>query len=175
MSARVVRWLLLPVVALPIGWLLVASLGQSIPQVGDPAPAFSLRATDGSTVTSESLIGRPYLLNFWASWCVPSCVDEHPVLIEAQQRFGDQVTILGVLRRDTPEAAADFLDRYGDGGWRHLVDPGERLASEWGVIGPPETFLVDAEGRVAARHIGPLTSAELDDFLAPVVGRAAGR
>lgn len=175
MSGRALRWLLVPAVALPLGWLLVTSLSRSVPQVGDMAPAFSLRATDGSTVTSESLAGRPYLLNFWASWCVPSCVDEHPVLIEAQERFGDEVTILGVLWRDTPEAAQAFLDRYGDGGWRHLADPGEGLAREWGVLGPPETFLVDAQGRVAARRIGPLTSAELDDFMAPVVGTATDR
>jgi cytochrome c biogenesis protein CcmG, thiol:disulfide interchange protein DsbE len=163
-----VRWLLVPVVVLPLAWLLVASLGRTVPRVGDPAPEFRLVTIDGETVSSESLAGRPYLLNFWASWCIPSCVDEHPVLIEAQERFGDEVTILGVLYRDTSEAARDFLRRYGDGGWTHLADPGERLASDWGVLGPPETFLVDAEGLVAARRIGPLTAGELDEFFAPV-------
>jgi cytochrome c biogenesis protein CcmG/thiol:disulfide interchange protein DsbE len=167
-SARVLRWLLVPVIVVPLAWLLVTSLGRSVPRVGDPAPAFTLQTIDGETVSSESLAGRPYLLNFWASWCIPSCVDEHPVLIEAQQRYGDQVTIVGVLYRDSPEDARDFLETYGDGGWPHLSDPGERLAGEWGVLGPPETFLVDATGRVAARRIGPLTAAELEGFMAPV-------
>ena len=168
MSARVLRWLLVPVIVVPLAWLLATSLGRSVPRVGDPAPAFTLQTIDGETVSSESLTGRPYLLNFWASWCVPACVDEHPVLLEAQQRYGDRVAIVGVLYRDSPEGARDFLETYGDGGWPHLSDPGERLAGEWGVLGPPETFLVDAQGRVAARRIGPLTAAELDRFMAPV-------
>jgi cytochrome c biogenesis protein CcmG/thiol:disulfide interchange protein DsbE len=165
-----VRWLLMPVIILPLAWLLATSLGRSVPRVGDPAPSFSLVATDGRTVSSEDLAGRPYLLNFWASWCVPACVDEHPVLLEAQRRYGDQVTILGVLYRDSPEGARAFLDRYGDGGWPHLSDPGERLAGEWGVLGPPETFLVGADGRVAARHIGPLGTAELERLMSAVPG-----
>ncbi len=168
MSVRALRWLLVPLVVVPLAWLLVASLGRSVPRVGEPAPEFSLVSIDGQTVTSESLAGRPYLLNFWASWCIPACVDEHPVLIDAERRYGDRVAILGVLYRDSPEAARAFLDTYGDGGWLHLSDPGERLAGAWGVLGPPETFLVGADGRVAARRIGPLTAADLDAFLAPV-------
>jgi cytochrome c biogenesis protein CcmG/thiol:disulfide interchange protein DsbE len=170
-NGRALRWLVLPLLVVPLAWLLAASLGRTVPQVGDSAPEFSLVTIDGRTVTSAELAGRPYLLNFWASWCVPSCVDEHPVLIEAQQRYGDQVTILGILYRDSPEAARTFLGTYGDGGWQHLADPGERLAGAWGVLGPPETFLVDADGRVAARRIGPLTAADLDAFLAPVAVR----
>lgn len=168
MSRRTLRWLLLPVLVLPLAWLLVASLGRSVPRVGDPAPDFTLRTIDGQTVTAGSLAGRPYVLNFWASWCVPACVDEHPVLTEAQQRYGADVTILGVLYRDTPEAARAFLATHGDGGWGHLMDPGEVLAAAWGVIGPPETFLVDANGTVAARKLGPLTAAELDSFFGRV-------
>jgi cytochrome c biogenesis protein CcmG/thiol:disulfide interchange protein DsbE len=141
-----------------------------VPRVGDPAPPFTLQAIDGGSVSSDDLAGRPYLLNFWASWCVPACVDEHPVLLEAQQRYGEEITILGVLYRDSPEDARDFLEAYGDGGWRHLSDPGERLAGEWGVLGPPETFLVGPDGRVANRHIGPLSAGELDAFLSPVAG-----
>jgi cytochrome c biogenesis protein CcmG/thiol:disulfide interchange protein DsbE len=169
MSGRVLRWLVVPVIVLPLAWLLVSGLSRSVPRLGDAAPAFSLRTIDGQAVSSEELAGRPYLLNFWASWCIPSCVDEHPVLLEAQERFGDEVRILGVLYRDTPEDARDFLERYGDGGWAHLTDPGGRLATDWGVIGPPETYLVGADGRLLAKRIGPLTSAELDDFLAPAV------
>jgi cytochrome c biogenesis protein CcmG/thiol:disulfide interchange protein DsbE len=168
MSRRSLRWLVVPAVVLPLAWLLVVSLGRSVPRVGDPAPDFTLRTIDGETVSAASLAGRPYLLNFWASWCVPACVDEHPVLLEAQERYGGEVAILGVLYRDTPEAARRFLATYGDGGWPHLADPGERLAGAWGVIGPPETFLVDADGRVAGRWIGPLHSADLAGFFAPV-------
>lgn len=165
MTVRTVRWVLVPVIVLPLAWLLVASLSRSVPTAGESAPAFSLVSIDGETVTSESLAGQPYLLNFWSSWCLPSCADEQPVLIDAQERYGDRVTIVGVLYRDTPDAAREFLATYGDGGWAQLADPGERLASEWGVLGPPESYLVDGDGVVVARRIGPLTSAELDAFI----------
>jgi cytochrome c biogenesis protein CcmG/thiol:disulfide interchange protein DsbE len=172
MSGRSLRWLAVPVIVLPLGWMLVASLSRSVPAAGDAAPAFSLVSIDGETVTSESLAGRPYLLNFWSSWCVPSCVDEQPVLLEAQQRYGDQVTIVGVLYRDTAEAARQFLATYGDGGWVQLADPGERLAGAWGVLGPPESYLVDASGTVVARRIGPITMEQLGPFVAKLPGVA---
>ncbi len=173
MSRRTVRWALLPVVVLPLAWLLVASLSRPVPAAGDAAPAFSLVSIDGEAITSESLSGRPYLLNFWASWCLPSCADEQPVLMEAQQQYGDRVTIVGVLYRDTAAAARDFLATYGNGGWLQLADPGERLATAWGVSGPPESYLVGADGVVVARRIGPLTSDEIDRFLGQVVGQGS--
>ena len=170
MTGRAIRWLVLPAILLPLAWLLIASLSRSVPVTGDPAPEFDLVAIDGTPVTSESLRGRPYLLNFWASWCIPSCVDEHPVLLEAQQRYGDRLRIVGVLYRDTAEQARDFLATYGDGGWLQLADPGERLAGAWGVLGPPESYLVDASGTVVARKIGPLTSDQLDAFIGQLDG-----
>jgi len=170
MSGRAWRWVVVPVVVLPLAWLLMGSLSRSVPTAGDPAPTFSLQTIDGETVTSESLAGKPYLLNFWASWCLPSCADEQPVLMEAQQRYGDRVTIVGVLYRDTGDSARRFLDTYGDGGWLQLVDPGERLAGAWGVTGPPESYLVDADGTVVARKVGPLTTDQVDPFFGQLPG-----
>jgi len=170
MKLSSVRWVAVPVVMLPLAWLLVASLSRPVPAVGDPAPAFSLVSIDGETLTSESLAGRPYLLNFWSSWCLPSCADEQPVLLEAQRRYADRVTIVGVIYRDTPDAARGFLATYGDGGWAQLTDPGDRLATAWGVTGPPESYLVGADGVVVARRIGPLTVAEIDPFVGQLPG-----
>lgn len=170
MTGRAIRWLLVPALVLPMAWLLVASLSRSVPVAGDPAPDFSLVSIDGETVTPASLAGRPYLVNFWSSWCLPSCADEQPVLMEAQQRYGDRLTIVGVLYRDTADAARQFLATYGDGGWTQLTDPGERLAGAWGVLGPPESYLVDADGTVVARKIGPLTLDQIDPFVAQLPG-----
>jgi cytochrome c biogenesis protein CcmG, thiol:disulfide interchange protein DsbE len=156
--ARRLRWLLLPVIVLPVTALFLLAVSQPTARVGDPAPAFELRTTDGRTISSEELLGQPYAVNFWASWCLPACADEHPVLIEAQERHGDEVLLLGVLYRDSPEGAQSFLDRYGDGGWPHLIDPGGELARAFGVLGPPETFLVDADGILRVRQIGPMSS-----------------
>ncbi len=169
------RWLALPIVALPLAWLLFSATFVSNPRdvrsalIGRPMPVFTLTTIDGREVTSESLAGRPVLVNFWASWCIPACVDEHPVLIEAQERHGDELAIIGILYEDEPTSARAFLDRYGDGGWPNLVDPGGRVAIEFGVIGPPETFLVDRDGIVRFKHSGPLTTEVLNARLAEVL------
>jgi cytochrome c biogenesis protein CcmG/thiol:disulfide interchange protein DsbE len=112
-------------------------------------------------------------VNFWASWCVPACVDEHPVLAAAQERYGEQLTIIGVLYQDAPADARAFLDRYGDAGYDHLVDEDGALAIEYGVTGPPETFFVDADGIVRHRQWGPLSDATMADQLAAILPAAA--
>jgi cytochrome c biogenesis protein CcmG/thiol:disulfide interchange protein DsbE len=159
------RWLVLPLVLLPLGWLLFTGLGRdpgeiASPLIGHPLPSFTATTLEGTTFSSDQLIGRPAILNVWASWC-PPCVDEHPVLLETAMAHADEVTIVGIVYQDTPEGARSFLARYGDGGWPNLLDASGRIAIDLGVIGPPETFFVDADGIVRARHVGPLTDAEM--------------
>ena len=168
------RWLVLPVVAVPLVWLLFAGFGRDpravpSPLIGRPMPEFTLASIDGREVSAESLRGRPVLVNFWASWCIPACVDEHPVLLDAQERHGDELAIVGILYDDTPGDARAFLDRYGDGGWPNVLDPNGRVAIEFGVTGPPESFLVDAEGIIRFKHYGPLTSEVLEREIAAVL------
>ncbi len=165
------RWLLLPVVLLPIGWLLFATIGvdpRTIPSqmVGRPVPAFSLPTIDGGTLTQADLVGRPTVVNFWASWCGP-CVDEHPVLLDVAARLAEEVQVVGVLYNDRPESAIRWLQRYGDGGWPNVDDPGS-LALDFGVTGPPETYFVDAAGIVRQRVVGPLTTESMRDGLAAI-------
>ena len=176
---RHLRWLLIPLVVIPLGWLLFSGFGRdpreiASPLVGREAPAWSLTSLDGETLSSEDLAGRPYIVNFWASWCIPACVDEHPVLADAHERYGDDVTIVGVLYNDQPADAQGFLDRYGDAGYSHLVDPDGRLAIEFGVTGPPETFFVDAGGIVRDKQFGPLTGTLMAEHLATILP-SAGR
>lgn len=168
------RWLVLPVVAVPLVWLLFAGFGRDprevpSPLIGRSMPEFRLTTIDGSELSSESLRGRPVLVNFWASWCIPACVDEHPVLLDAQRRYGDELLIIGILYDDGADTARAFLDRYGDGGWTHLLDPGGRVAIDFGVTGPPESFLVDAEGIIRFKQSGPLTSEVLEEELTAVL------
>jgi cytochrome c biogenesis protein CcmG/thiol:disulfide interchange protein DsbE len=164
------RWLLVPIVALPLGWLLLSGFGRdpretTSPLIGRPAPDWSLTALDGTQVSSDDLAGRPYVVNFWASWCGP-CVDEHPVLAGTQAALGDELAMVGVLYQDGTDDARAFLDRYGATGYPHLVDDDGRLAIEFGVTGPPETFFVDADGIVRDRQFGPLTGELMDLRLA---------
>ena len=164
------RWVLVPIVALPLGWVLFSGLGRDprlipSPLLGKPLPALSGRTLDGSPFSSATLAGRPALINVWASWCVP-CEDEHPLLLDAQRRHGQELQIIGLVYQDTAEDAQSFLAEMGDGGWPDVVDPSGRLALELGVTGPPETFFVSADGVVRYRHLGPLTAEVLAEQLA---------
>jgi cytochrome c biogenesis protein CcmG, thiol:disulfide interchange protein DsbE len=158
------RWLLLPLVVLPVGWLLFTGLGHDprlipSPLVGKPMPAFAGTTLEGDRFSSADLAGKPAVVNFWASYCIPSCVDEHPVLLDLAARHGDELQIVGVLVNDTPDGARGFLARYGQVSWPNMLNADGNITIDYGVTGPPETFFVDARGIVVGRHVGPLTSA----------------
>ncbi len=166
------RWLLVPLVVLPIGWLLLSGFDldpyeHAAPQIGRPAPDWTLTTLDGETLSSTDLAGRPYVVNFWASWCGP-CVDEHSVLAGTQEDLGDDLAMVGVLYQDRPEDARDFLARYGATGYPHVVDDEGRVAIDYGVTGPPESFFVDADGIVRAKQFGPLTGELMGERLAAI-------
>ena len=164
------RWLALPVVLVPLAWLLFTGLGRDpheipSPLIGHPLPAFSATTLDGTTFSSAELAGRPAVVNVWASWCAP-CIDEHPVLLEAAGGYGDEFVMVGIVYQDSADGVRSFLARYGDGGWPNLLDTNGQIAVDLGVTGPPETFFVGADGLVRARHIGPLTADVMAEELA---------
>lgn len=135
--------------------------------VGHAVPAFDLEVLGAAgTVSSKALAGKPYVVNFWASWCV-SCREEHPVLIELGERAGSGgFAVVGVNYRDGHEAALGYLDRHGRFPYASGVDGRGRLGIDFGVYGMPETFFVDAQGVVRARHVGPLTNEAIATNLA---------
>jgi len=156
------RWLLVPLVVVPLAWLLFTGLGRDprvipSPLVGKPMPAFAGVTLEGDQFSSASLAGRPAIVNFWASYCIPSCVDEHPVLLDLAARHGAQLRMVGILVSDTPAGARGFLARYGEVSWPTLLNADGRATIDYGVTGPPETFFIDASGIVVAHHVGPLT------------------
>jgi cytochrome c biogenesis protein CcmG/thiol:disulfide interchange protein DsbE len=158
---RRLRWLIVPVVVVPLVAVLFVGFGHDpsiipSPLIGKPMPAFTLTGLDGASVRSADLAGKPLVVNFWASWCQP-CAEEHPILLDLARRYGERVTVVGILYSDDAEGAARFLARYGDGGWSDLLDPSGATAVDFGVTGPPETFFVDASGVVRGKQIGPVT------------------
>ncbi|MDP9342441.1 MAG: TlpA family protein disulfide reductase [Actinomycetota bacterium] len=161
------RWAAFSLVSIvALGALLGFGLGRdprAVPSVlvGKRAPAFVLKdVKTGQEVHLADLRGHVVVLNFWASWCV-ECVEEHPNLFAAWQRYGDSgVVFLSVLYQDRTDAALQFQRRMGQG-WPDLLDPGGRTALDYGVTGPPETFFIGPDGRIAAKQVGPSSYALL--------------
>ena len=156
-------------VVAPLVAVLVMNLGRNPHRIGSPlvgraAPDFALRPLDGGEpVTLASLRGRPVVINFWATWCVP-CFEEHPLLVSSARRLGERVQFFGVVYEDSEEQVRSFLARQGSA-YPSLADPGSRTAIAFGVFGVPETFFIDGEGRIAAKHMGPLDAASLAENL----------
>ncbi|MEO1207319.1 MAG: DsbE family thiol:disulfide interchange protein [Pseudomonadota bacterium] len=127
--------------------------------------------TDG-VMASKFANGRVSVVNFWASWCRP-CVEEHPHLV-ALTGIAD-IDLYGINYKDQPSNARRFLGRYGNPFTAVGVDPLGRNAIEWGVYGMPETFVVDGEGRIVYKHVGPITAQSLKERVLPAITAAAAK
>lgn len=123
-----------------------------------PAPDFEVMTLSGEPLQLSSLQGRIVVLNFWASWC-PPCRSETPLLQAAQDNLGDDVVLVGMDVWDAEADARDFLEQYGVTYTVGHDDDGE-VAIDYGLSGVPETFIIDAEGRVVARLPGEVRTLE---------------
>ena len=145
--------------------LLFLSLGNDpgridSPLIGKPAPAFALKAVGGSeTIDLQKLRGRPVVINFWATWCMP-CYEEHPTLVQNARMLGDQVQFVGVVFNDTEEKIQAFLNERGSA-YPTLLDQQGKIAIAYGVGGVPETFFVNRQGTIVAKYSGPISTGEL--------------
>jgi len=150
------------VAAVPASLLIRRALNDETrrdPLRSGPAPAFRLEATDGATVSSDILAGRPAVVHFFASWCKP-CREEVAVLEAARGRHPDLV-LVGVVVRDDPGEAARAAGELGLA-WPLLLDPDEAAARAYRVDSAPVTFLVTRDGQIAGRLIGPVTRLPLE-------------
>jgi cytochrome c biogenesis protein CcmG/thiol:disulfide interchange protein DsbE len=142
------------------------------PLVGRPAPAFTLpQAGGGPPLSLASLRGRPVVMNFWATWCVP-CYQEHGVLLRGARQHGGAVQFLGIVYEDEEERVRAFLAQEG-AAYPSLMDGSGRTAIAYGVYGVPETYFVDARGDIAHKHVGPLDDAALADGLRRITAATA--
>jgi len=126
------------------------------PLIDKPVPAFDLPvlASPGQTMSKESLLGKPYLVNFWGSWCV-TCRAEHPVVTQLAKL--NAVYIVGMNFRDDETDAVNWLRRWGDPYDVSLIDADGSISVDFGVYAAPETFLVDPSGTIVFKHLGQLT------------------
>jgi cytochrome c biogenesis protein CcmG/thiol:disulfide interchange protein DsbE len=134
-----------------------------------PVPDFSLPALgDKPGLATPDLAGRVTLVNFFASWCAP-CRVEHPLLMRLAAE--GSVALYGIDYKDRPETANRLLAELGDPYRRIGVDGAGRTAIDFGVYGVPETYVIDQEGRIRYRHVGPLTPADYEAKILPLLKR----
>jgi cytochrome c biogenesis protein CcmG, thiol:disulfide interchange protein DsbE len=138
------------------------------PLIDKPAPAFVLPKLDDPTQTLSkvALLGKPYLLNVFASWCY-ACGEEHPVLMAEAQQLG--VPLIGYDYKDAPDDAKAWLQQHGNPYSEVITDREGRTAIDFGVYGAPETFLVDGKGVIRYKRIGPLTPEVIANELEPAI------
>jgi cytochrome c biogenesis protein CcmG/thiol:disulfide interchange protein DsbE len=128
----------------------------TLPQLHEPEQGFS----------PQSMRGRVWLLNVWASWCV-SCRDEHPLLVEFAKSH--PVAIVGLNYKDKPDAAQAWLAQLGNPYTLSVSDMEGRVGIDFGVYGVPETFVIDKQGIIRYKQIGPVTDEALRDRILPLV------
>ena len=141
------------------------------PLLGQPAPRIEGTTIAGRPFDSATFDGRWYVVNFFATWCVP-CVKEHPELVAFQraQAEAGQANVVSVVFSDEPAAVERFFARNG-GDWP-VVRTDDAVIAEWGVSGVPESYLVDPAGTVRAKLVGGVTAAGLDRLLTQAGGAA---
>lgn len=166
------KWIVAPVgvVALLLVGLLATrdsarNTMASSPLLGRPAPEVTGKGLDGRVVRLSQHRGRYVVLNFFATWCVP-CEREHPELMrfaDAHREAGD-ATILSVIFDDDPDSVRKFFETRG-GTWPVIEDPRGKVSLDFGVRGPPESFVIDPNGIVISRIVGEVSADRLERLL----------
>ncbi len=138
--------------------------------IGKPAPSFTLPGLrEGEAeVSSSAFLGRPWLLNVWASWCA-GCRVEHPLVERLGQRR--DIALVGLNWKDERADALRWLAQFGDPYHAIAADPDNRVALHYGVYGAPETFVIDAAGVIRHKFVGPLTEQDLQRTLLPLLAQ----
>lgn len=138
------------------------------PLIGKPAPDFTLASLKdpSQTLTQEILLGKVSLVNVWASWC-PSCRHEHAELMRIARN--NDLQVVGLNWKDTRPEALQMLRQFGDPYAVSIYDPDNNSGIDWGVYGAPETFIVDAEGIIRHKHVGPVDARVWEEEIRPIV------
>jgi len=169
---------------LPLGIFLVLSLFLAVglkldprevpsPLIDKPAPPFQLPLLQdpGKTLAPGDLKGKVWILNVWASWCVP-CLQEHPLLVDLSKR--SVVPIYGLNYKDGRDDALKWLARHGNPYTLSAMDADGRVSIDYGVYGVPETYIIDKDGVIRFKQIGPVTPKVLEKKILPLVRRLQG-
>jgi cytochrome c biogenesis protein CcmG/thiol:disulfide interchange protein DsbE len=143
------------------------------PLIGKPAPGFALARLDNAaqTIKREDMLGKVWMLNVWASWCV-ACREEHPLLVEFSRK--KLLPLYGLNYKDQRADGLAWLGQFGNPYDASLFDVDGRVGIDFGVYGVPETFIIDRAGVVRLKHIGPLTPEVIQTKIEPLVRQLNG-
>jgi len=157
------RGALVLVLALTLGCGVAERAAEVEEAASEPAPAFELASLDGSQVSLASLEGRPVVIDFWATWCVP-CIRQIPVLNELRKQHGDRVSVVGIaVDAQGLEVVAPFAEEHG---MEYTILIGdEALAQDFGAKGFPTLFILNAQGAIEEAHVGVVSLGELEEAL----------
>jgi cytochrome c biogenesis protein CcmG, thiol:disulfide interchange protein DsbE len=138
------------------------------PLIGKPAPAFALTRLDDAsrTIRRDDMLGKVWLLNVWASWCV-ACRQEHPTLVAFARTKA--APVIGLNYKDTRPEGLGWLDEFGDPYDASVFDANGRVGIDFGVYGVPETFVIDKRGVIRFKQIGPLTPEVIEQRILPLL------
>lgn len=138
------------------------------PLIGKPAPVFTAPVLNGqgAVFSSKELLGKVWLLNTWASWCV-ACRYEHPILVEFAK--SKTIPMVGLDYKDQDADGIKWLSRYGNPYDVTVTDKDGRIGINFGVYGVPESFLIDKAGVIRYKQIGPFTEDVIKDTLIPLI------
>lgn len=170
--ARIVA-LAVALVVVVLGVVLALNVGNDPEQdakqshlVGQAAPAFDLPNLSGGRVTLADVAGKATIVNFWNSWCIP-CEQEAPALQQfyAAHKDDSDFAMIGIVRDDTTGDVRTYV-KDNDVGWTIALDPQNQAALDFATRGQPETYAISPGGTVAAAKYGPMSSGELETFLA---------
>lgn len=144
------------------------------PLIDKPVPTFDLPPLPGHEkgLSSADLKGQVQIVNIFASWCIP-CRAEAPVLMGLARTA--HVPIRGINQKDKPEDAEAYLKELGDPYTSIGMDSDRRVSIDWGAYGAPETFIVDAEGRIRFKQAAPLTQADVRDTILPLLAKLGAK
>ena len=164
-----------PVLFMGLALLFLWGMGRDDPDglpstfIGREAPGLPDTTLPGNTLLTDDMLRQPgvKLVNFWASWC-PPCRAEHPTLTELSARL----PVYGVDLKDDGADALRFLAEDGNPYAAIAADPRGRTAIDWGVTAPPETFIIDGQGKILYRHAGPLVREDYTNRFLPELEKA---
>lgn len=169
------RFILPLVIFLVLAGFLYVGLGLNprevpSPLINKPAPAFTLHQLHDTSkeFSAKDMQGKVWLLNVWSSWCV-SCREEHPVLVNLSKQH--IVPLYGLDYKDKREDALAWLQRGGNPYGLSVMDLDGRVGIDYGVYGVPETYLIDKQGIIRYKEIGPVTQEKLEEKILPLIAQ----